>query len=265
MEAWGDEYYATKSFQRGAEDDVWRIVASVNNTTLTIDPPQGGMGTVTLNRGDVHQIISTSDFKVSADNPILMGQFLVGSNYTGIPTHPSCTFYDLLDDLDGNPNACDAFTCEFFNSGVCTASGGCSIPCTGSIYGTCADNGLECDTAQNVCYAGSGIGDPAYTLSVPTRQYRLDYIVLTPIGYEENHLTVISQVGNVPLIDGFRVNEAPYNATPTAIDGMYEAYRLSVSEGVHILQSNAGFGVTSYGYNCDVSYAYPGGLNLETN
>jgi hypothetical protein len=31
----------------------------------------------------------------------------------------------------------------------------------------------------------------------------------------------------------------------------------------HNLTGSAPFGLTVYGYDCDVSYAYPGGLNLE--
>ena len=91
----------------------------------------------------------------------------------------------------------------------------------------------------------------------------MDYVIyffILTVGYQENFMTVISQIGKIPHMDGAQIN-----ATPIPLDSVYEIYRFPVSEGVHFLQSNAGFGVMSYGYNCDVSYAYPGGLNLEFN
>ena len=39
--------------------------------------------------------------------------------------------------------------------------------------------------------------------------------------------------------------------------------QVKVNAGVHTIQGKKKFGLTAYGYDCDVSYAYPGGLKLQ--
>jgi len=54
-------------------------------------------------------------------------------------------------------------------------------------------------------------------------------------------------------------------ATPTTIAGTtWQIVRVEVAPGTHRLVSSAPSGLYVYGYGCDVSYAYPGGLNLDT-
>jgi hypothetical protein len=46
--------------------------------------------------------------------------------------------------------------------------------------------------------------------------------------------------------------------------GAWAIYRPAVTGGVsHRVTSTQPVGLSAYGYDCDVSYAYPGGLNLE--
>lgn len=263
---WGQEYFAAKFAPRGTEPDVWRIIARENDTVVTFDPPQGGSSTVTLQRGQVHQVITAADFKITGDKPILVGQFMVGSTNPGIPLHPSCS--ETLDVLGLGGGGCDSFTCEFLFGGVCH-DGVCAEPCTTDA--SCQSNFCAGDPTcsyhvfcDGYCKMGTGIGDPAFALAVPSDQYRSDYIVMVPSGYEENYMTLISSPGAVPRIDNMPVNGPPYNASPISINGERDVYRLRVGEGVHTLISTSGsVGVSGYGYACDVSYAYPGGLNLE--
>ena len=196
LSTWGTEYFAAKFSPRGTEDDVWRILAAEDGTTVTLSPAQAGQSTIALNAGEFHEVRSSANFKISANQPISVGQFMVGSTYAGIPDHADCI---------------------------------------------------------------GAIGDPAFTLSVPTAQYRSDYIVLTPPGYNENFLNIIAPQGTVPRLDGVAVDTL---GSLVRIEGM-EIYRLPVSEGPHFLQGTGVFGVMAYGYACDVSYAYPGGLDLE--
>jgi hypothetical protein len=81
---WGTHYLASKSYPRGDEPDYWRILAAENDTTIVFDPPQT-MSQTTLNAGELVEIASTGNFEIISTSPIMVGQYLVGSNYPGIP------------------------------------------------------------------------------------------------------------------------------------------------------------------------------------
>lgn len=108
------------------------------------------------------------------------------------------------------------------------------------------------------CASGSGIGDPAFMLAVPNEQFRTDYIVLTPNEYQRDYFTIVAPVGAVITVDGNPVG------SPDVAVGGFNIYRPIVTDGVHRVQGDREFGLYAYGYDCDVSYAYPGGLNLES-
>ena len=105
----------------------------------------------------------------------------------------------------------------------------------------------------------TGIGDPAFTVGVALNQFIDNYVVLTPPGYSDDYLNVIRKAGTMVLIDGQAISQ---EGEPIGGTGL-ELIRLSVPDGVHHLESEQPFGVTAYGYDCDVSYAYPGGMRLK--
>ncbi len=106
---------------------------------------------------------------------------------------------------------------------------------------------------------GASIGDPAFTLAVPIEQWRQDYIVLTPNAYERgDFINVIAREGTEVMLDGNVIG----GWTPVG-NGTFVASKVTVADGPHTLLSDATFTVIAYGYDSDVSYAYPGGLNLE--
>ncbi len=106
----------------------------------------------------------------------------------------------------------------------------------------------------------TGIGDPAFTLAVATSQLRMDYIVLTPADYAQNFLNISFQTGTTIEIDGV---VTPLADVPLG-GSTWTVAQLPVAAGVHVVKGSALFGLTVYGYDCDVSYAYPGGLNVST-
>ena len=105
---------------------------------------------------------------------------------------------------------------------------------------------------------GGNIGDPAFTLAVPIEQWRRDYIFLTPQAFGQDHINVMAPTGTEVLIDGL-----PIGAWETIGDGTWSVVRRSVPDGTHTVVSDTPFSIIAYGYDRHVSYAYPGGLNLE--
>ena len=113
--------------------------------------------------------------------------------------------------------------------------------------------------AHQSCTGGTGIGDPAFTIALPLKNFRYTHHVLTPDTYQEDFINIVAPSG--PLVevtlDGLQLAE-PF--VPIGTSG-YGLAQVPVSDGLHEVKSEGGpVGVTSYGYACDVSYAYPGGL-----
>jgi len=190
--ALGREYLAVRSWQRGREPDVWRILAAENATEITLDPPVAAVPT--LESGRWFEFESDVDFRISATKPILVGQFLVGENYRG-----------------------------------------------------------------------AAVGDPAFVLAVPTRQYRQGYVFLAPDKYEEDYVSIATPQGAPALLDDVEARSMPLARVSTiaAVGSVvWEAIRVPIADGIHWLDCADGCGVMVHGYDQYVSYAYPGGLNL---
>ncbi len=114
-----------------------------------------------------------------------------------------------------------------------------------------------------ICQNGvTGIGDPSFTIGVGESQWLKEYIVLTPTGYKESWFNLIRHKGEVITIDGTSVEGYVEKPIETLGSSDVEVLRLKVEAGVHRLVADKPFGVTAYAYDCDVSYAYPGGLLL---
>ena len=104
----------------------------------------------------------------------------------------------------------------------------------------------------------TGIGDPAFTVGVGLDQFLDSYVVLTPPGYTDDYVNIVRQIGVDVFLDGQAIA-----GTGTVIGKKnLELLRIPVNDGVHRLESTVPFGVTAYGYDCDVSYAYGGGMSI---
>ncbi len=119
------------------------------------------------------------------------------------------------------------------------------------------------------CDNSTGIGDPAFTLGIPVEQYLEEYIVLTPAdAYKQDFINIMFKIGSetAVTVDGAPLPQltAASPAVPVG-NTQWAVAQVAVEDGVHTIKSPENpIGVTAYGYDCDVSYAYPGGLSLKT-
>ena len=230
---WANEYFAAKFKPRGTENDLWRILAGTNGTEFQTTPPIPELENATLNRGEMMEIRAAHDFLITSNHPFSLAQFMVGSEYPG------------------NAGGCGTAT-----SGAGSARSNCAI--------------------QTQCSANSnkGIGDPSFLMVVPSSQYRENYTISVPTasvtGQVDDYLTFILPEGAVLDLNG----ENPEDETSSfasdelvvtpLLNTTWRTLTLPVNEGTHTASANEPFGLMVYGYGCAFSYAYPGGLNLET-
>ncbi len=229
INTWGTSYLATKLKARGAEKDVWRVLASEDNTVMSTDPPQGVLPK--LNRGEWVEFESSSDFVLIANKPVMVGQFMASANAP-----------------DANNDTC---TAKFSGSKVCEqyfTSLGEPI--------TCQKN-ADCPNIKQIDDAK--IGDPAFMLAVSTNRYLSQYVFLVPDKYKENYVNVMGPKGAAILLDGQPVAPSAFSIFGS---GQWKAARIAVAPGTHTIESSEPVGTVIYGYDNYVSYGYPGGTAL---
>lgn len=200
VNTWGKEYVADIFQSRGVGGyDMWRVMAANDATLVTTDPVIPEIEGTLLNAGEWIEYKASESHILSANGPIQVGHFMIGSNFPGFD------------------EACG-------------------------------------DTVK------TGIGDPAFTIGVAKSQYIDSYVVLTPPGYSDDWLNIVKPAGATVTVDGTAVGLGE----PVGSAG-FELVKIPVDDGVHIIDGDQAFGVTAYGYDCDVSYAYPGGMLLTPN
>ena len=246
---WGKTYVAAKSFARGAEKDYWRVLASENGTQVTFNPlvqqPR------TMNRGESFEFATTADFVINADKPILVSQVLASSSEVVNPP----AYGDCLSNAQCATTA--GYTCQqvdLFGTTLClppVCASETSTTCPAGHVCTCFDLG-NC--------ACAAVGDPTLILTPPVDQYRDEYVFLTPNKYASDYITITAPQDATVTLD----NAVLPSASFTAVSGStWRVLRRLVGDGVHHLTATAPVGVIVYGYDRDVSYGYPAGLNLS--
>lgn len=105
------------------------------------------------------------------------------------------------------------------------------------------------------------VGDPAMMLIPPYEQFRKDYLFLTPGSYVSNYATIVMTTGEAPVLDGSAVTNikkiegTDFSYAIVDLGSAFKNHTLTCSENP--------CGLFVYGWEQDVSYAYPGGLNFE--
>jgi hypothetical protein len=103
-------------------------------------------------------------------------------------------------------------------------------------------------------------GDPAFSLAIPQEQWRKDYVFLVPMYFAQDFVNIVKPAGADVTLDGVKIPNSSF--TPIG-PGTFQVIRLPMTEGSHTLLASEPVTISVYGYDRDVSYAYPGGLNLE--
>jgi hypothetical protein len=245
---WGTTYVASKSYIRGTESDYWRIIASQDGTTVTFAPAVSQPRT--LNRGQHFEITSNTDFVITADKPISVAQTLASSGEVVTP--------GMFADCSATFACAPRYTCEmdFYSGGYY-----CKPPsCTMGLPSSCP-TGHVCAMFDGfpTCLA---VGDPTLIMPPPVKQFRPEYVFLTPNKYAFDYINIVAPTDASVTLDDIVVPPGNFVPVGPANSG-WKVARLAVTDGVHKVVATKPVGVTVYGYDRDVSYGYAGGLNLS--
>jgi hypothetical protein len=130
-----------------------------------------------------------------------------------------------------------------------------------------ADRDHAFGMAQFVLSSGvvsnEGIGDPAMLIVPSALQFESRLAFVVPAGYVETHITVVAQGDDTVTLDGDDLSSGMF--TPLGVlDGEPFRYaQVPVDEGQHIIEARGRVGVSVFGYDEAVSFAYPGGAGLR--
>jgi hypothetical protein len=236
--AWGTQYLVSKAWPRMKESDYVRVMASKENTQVTLTP---GVDTVPLlAAGEYYTFKTTEHIYVTADHPIMVTQYLASSQEVLFGS-----------DLSQCSNAADCpigFTCGWWGGNCagpsCTSTADCpaGTTCPGGFGGTC-----------------EAIGDPAMMLAVPKEQFMESYVFLIPDAYLDDYVNIVAPEGAAIYLDDALIPQSEFEVV--GLSGL-AVHRAKVEDGVHTVWSIEKFGIMVYGYDNDVSYGYPGGLGL---
>jgi hypothetical protein len=312
--AWGTKYMVasrnTWEWSGFNLPGFYAVVAHQDNTKVTLSPSAtggsvragggvaaNGTGTVTLNTGDVLQVLSgtptSADLTgtvVSADKPV---EVLGGHNCTFIPANIG--YCDHLEEsMFAIPTLASQYIVSppslptlpqpkaFFVRVIAAEAGGTSVtydppnaawPKTlanlGDYFEIDASVSFQIQASRRVLVsqymkgqdAGGGSGDPAMALGVANLQFRKDYLFHSPVNYEHNYVNITAPTGANVLLDNNPVGA--WQPLGTTGYGIARVKFASTGNGNHRIKADQKVGITVYGYGQYTSYWYPGGLNLS--
>ncbi|MFW5741536.1 MAG: IgGFc-binding protein, partial [Myxococcota bacterium] len=82
VQTWGKEFVSRPMIDGGElGDNLVRVVAAFDATEVVVEPPQGGVGTITLDANRWVEFMASSAFSVRGSNPVMVGQYLLGQAY----------------------------------------------------------------------------------------------------------------------------------------------------------------------------------------
>ncbi len=82
IQTWGRDFVSMPMVDQGSTNpNLVRVVAAFDGTVITVDPPQDGISTVSLDRYQWVEFYARSPFHVTGSHSIMVGQFLLGQYF----------------------------------------------------------------------------------------------------------------------------------------------------------------------------------------
>jgi hypothetical protein len=309
VNTWGMDYMAVSwPHWNNLNLPAWyAVVASQDGTTVDLSPSAtgksiqagagvaaDGTGQVTLDEGDVLQVITNTNGDVTgtivaADKPI---EVFAGHDCTNIPFNISACDHleESMFPIDGlgkeyivvppvqvpNNNqdkaqmvkivASEPDTTLTFepdqpvNKTLVNAGDFVQIDMTTAAFKVSSDKKITVAQFMVGQSAGFGTSDPSMVLAVPTEQYRTDYLFYAAPSWTKNFVDVIGPNGVNATVDGGAV----MGWKPIGNSGFSVAHvELDKNLATHTVAGDEKVGITVYGVQSSGSYWFPGGLDLD--
>ncbi len=286
----GTEYFALG--HSGGSGEFFAVVATVDNTIVTITRPGLSPSPVTLNTGQVYQLIATSlsGTLITSDKPVAV---FGGNRCASIPAGFGACDH-IVEQLPPTETWGKSFvTIPLANRSngdtfrFLASTDGTNVTVNGTLDATLnrgqfreriitssavitSDKPILVAQYSNGCNfdppCGATDGDPFMMLIPPFEQFLNQYTVSTADDtstnqFPANFINVVAPtaaVGSITL-DGSVIPSASF--TPIGSSG-FSGAQVPVSRGSHNLSGPLPFGAFIYGFGSFDSYGYPGGLSL---
>jgi hypothetical protein len=105
------------------------------------------------------------------------------------------------------------------------------------------------------------IGDPSLVLMLPTTQFPVSHLFLTPPGWREDYVTIVRPADAAVLLDGSPVPDAAFVAL--GVTGFERAW-IPLADGAHRVEATGGVGAYAYGYDAYSAYGFVAGAAAAT-
>jgi hypothetical protein len=225
---WGRNYVVVKTKPRTYARDVVRVIAGFDETEVTVsiiddNHENGQTQTVSLNAGQKHEF--------------------------DIIQHD--TDSDWFQPGTANITATKPVQVVQFMSGAEDISSSCADDSPGSSHSGCN-------------------GDPAMTIIPPVEQYRQEYFFFSTSlddyssssEYTENYVSVVTDEGSEITLD--ETSPSPrMSGKIINTEKLFYIFELDDYFMSHHLACTKPCGIQVYGWSMDISYMYPGGLDLK--
>jgi hypothetical protein len=306
--AWTGNYLVASYPHRGdttsGSPGFYAVTASQDGTVVTLGPSSSGgavsagggvaadgTGSITLNRGDVLQVLTTSGdltgTRVTATNPV---QVIGGHDCAQVPAGTMA-----CDHLEESLFPVEALSTQYLIGSPLNWTSGRELELV-RVIATQANTTLSYAptnfTAPKTIPAAGGVvelwlsdypylltasapvliaqympsqdavggGDPSMSLAVPLEGHRARYAFNAPTTYAHSLVAIFAATGATVSLDGAPIPAERFTAIGNTGYGL--ANELLADTGFHTVDCASPVGVSVYGYGLYTSYWYPAGLDL---